>query len=384
MSDGPVLIYDKSTIQALNPAEVFCLDCHYRINIVPVFFAEVLADLHEPGNKRRPPEDIVGSIASKISGFSAMPNIHHLTLCIGDLLGYEVETRGVPVIGGGKTVRDTTGKICMFFDEPPEIVAMRRWSKGDFLGVERDFAKAWREDLQHQDLEKIAAAIRPPGKVPLHDLAQVRAGADEIAAGSGKRFRTLKLALAMLAIPSQRHAQIIARWKACGGPPLSEFAPYADYVFRVELFFTLGMAAKLIPTTRPSHRIDLAYLYYLPFCTVFSSFDRFHAAIVPHFLNHERQVFVPGAELKADLAALARHYAALPPEERAKGAMTYAAYPPRAGDFLTSRLFDRFDPGWREFAGDPIEVTPERSKQIVEQLKPMPDASEASKSKANT
>jgi hypothetical protein len=42
-----------------------------------------------PGNLRndRPPEDIVGSIAAKISGFAVMPNVHHLTLCLGDLLG---------------------------------------------------------------------------------------------------------------------------------------------------------------------------------------------------------------------------------------------------------------------------------------------------------
>ena len=152
MSDGPVIIYDKSTIQALNPAEVFCLDCNYRINVVPVFFAEVLADLHKPANKGRTPEDVVGSIARKISGFSAMPNTHHLTLCLGDLLGYSVETRGVPVISGGQLVRSADGRTTIFFDEPPEMVAMRRWQDGDFLGVERDFAKAWRDGLALQDL----------------------------------------------------------------------------------------------------------------------------------------------------------------------------------------------------------------------------------------
>lgn len=381
MSDGPVIIYDKSTIQALNPAEVFCLDCNYRINVVPVFFAEVLADLHKPANKGRTPEDVVGSIARKISGFSAMPNTHHLTLCLGDLLGYSVETRGVPVISGGQLVRSADGRTTIFFDEPPEMVAMRRWQDGDFLGVERDFAKAWRDGLALQDLGGIVAAICPEGKPPLHNLSEVRAAADWVAAGQGRRAATLKLALTMLSIPTPYHAQIIARWKACGGPPLSVFAPYADYVFRVDLFFYLGMAAGQIATGRASHRIDLAYLYYLPFCTVFSSFDKFHAAIVPHFLNDEQQVFIPGAELKADLAALARYYDALPPEERAKGAMTYAAYPPRTGDFLTSRLFDRFDPGWREFAANPIEVTPESSRLIMEHLGPMIDAIEASKSK---
>lgn len=376
MSDGPVLIYDKSTIQALNPGEVFCLDCHYRINVVPIFFVEVLADLHKPAPADRTPEDVVGSIASKISGFSTMPNVHHATLCLGDLLGYPVEACGVPVVGGGRTIHAADGRVGMFFDEPPEIVAMRRWRAGDFFGVERDFAKVWREGLKCQNLEGIAAAIRPEGKRPLRSLAEVRAAADLLGAGSGKRYKTLKLALAMLPVPQNYRAQIIARWKACGGPPLSEFAPYADYVFRVDLFFYLGMAAGQIAATRPSHRIDLAYLYYLPFCNVFSSFDKFHAAIVPHFLG-EDQVFIPGADLKADLAALARHYAALPAAERAKGAMTYAAYPPRTGDFLTSRLFDRFDPGWRKFAENPIEVTPERSKLIMEQLGPMIDAIEA-------
>jgi hypothetical protein len=383
MSGDITILYDKSVIQALNPREAFCLECHYRVNIVPVFYAEVLADLHEPGNKDRPPEDIVGSIAGKITGFAAMPNVHHLTLCLGDLLGHPVDVQGVPVIGGGQLVRDTTGKTGLFFDEPPEMAAMRRWVDRDFLGVERDFAKAWREGLERQDLAGIAAAIRPTGEVPLRNLAQIRAGADIIAAGRGKRFQTLTLALAMLSIPPAYHGQIIARWKRCGGPPLYDFAPYADYVFRVDLFFYLGMASKLIATTRPSHRIDLAYLYYLPFCAVFTSFDKFHAQIIPHFLNDERQVFVPGVDLKADLAALARYYDALPTDERSKGAMSYAAYPPRTGDFLTSRLYDRFVPGWRKFAENPIEVTPERSKMIMEEMRPMIDAIEAAKKKGD-
>jgi hypothetical protein len=258
---------------------------------------------------------------------------------------------------------------------------MRRWRDGDFLGVERDFARGWREALERQDLQGITAAIRPPGKSRLRNLADVRVAADTFAVGNGKRFRTLKLALAMLSIPPNCHPQIIPRWKALGGPPLNVFAPYADYVFRVDLFFYLGMASGQIAATRPSHRIDLAYLYYLPFCAVFTSSDKFHAAIVPHFLNEERQVFISGDELKADLSALAEHYDALPAEERAKGAMTYAAYPPRSGNFLTCRLFDRFEPGWRDFAENPIEVTPERSKLIMEKLGPMLDAIEASKTK---
>jgi len=66
------------------------------------------------------------------------------------------------------------------------------------------------------------------------NLAEARAAADLIGAGHGKRYKTLTLALAMLSIPAQFHRKI-ARWKTCGGPPLSVFTPYADYVFRVDL-----------------------------------------------------------------------------------------------------------------------------------------------------
>jgi len=48
---------------------------------------------------------------------------------------------------------------------------------------------------------------------------------------------------------------------------------------------------------KPSLQIDLAYLYYPPFCTVFTSKDNFHAQIVPLFLD-PFQTFVNGTEFK--------------------------------------------------------------------------------------
>lgn len=381
MSYGPIIIYDKSALQRLNADEAFCLECHYRANIVPLFYVEVLADLDKQVAPDRRAEDLVRSIAAKVTGLGAVPNVHHTTLCIGDLLGYAVEQSGVPVIGGGKVVQSVDGRKGLFFDEPPETAAMRRWGKGDFLGVERDFAKGWRESLRQLPLDQIAAAIRPSGKSPLRSLADVKAAADEMAEGRGRRYRSLKLAMMLLGVPPRLHAAIVARWKACGGPPIREFAPYAHYVFRVELFFYLGMASGQIASTRPSHRIDISYLHYLPFCNVFTSADRLHASLAPLFLSSD-QVFVEGDDLKADMRALAARYAALSPEERAKGAMKYAAYPPRDGYFLTSKLFDRFFPGWRTHAESPIEVTPEISERVMKELKPMIDAFEASERSA--
>ncbi|MGC2330827.1 MAG: hypothetical protein WA581_05195 [Candidatus Acidiferrales bacterium] len=68
----------------------------------------------------------------------------------------------------------------------------------------------------------------------------------------------------------------------------------------------------------------MLYLYYLPFCSVFTSKDNFHAQIVPLFLAPE-QTFVNGTELKEDLAKLVAHYESLPKEVLKTGLIHFAA-----------------------------------------------------------
>jgi hypothetical protein len=190
-----------------------------------------------------------------------MPNVHHSTLCLGELLGHPVERRRVPIIAGGRMIKSSDGQQTMFIDEPPEAVAMRRWSAGDFHGVERDFAKGWRAALKQLDLDALAAAIRPPGKSPLRNLRDVKDAADRMAEGRGKRYALLKFAMDVLGIPAVHRCAIISRWKACGGPPLSQFAPYAHHVVTVDIFF-LPRSRVSSDTIRPSisphrHRLPL-------------------------------------------------------------------------------------------------------------------------------
>jgi hypothetical protein len=67
-----------------------------------------------------------------------------------------------------------------------------------------------------------------------------------------------------------------------GRRPLNEFAPYAAHVVTVELFLQFALAAHLIASNRPSNRTDIAYLFYLPFCTLFASSDNLHRRTAPH------------------------------------------------------------------------------------------------------
>jgi hypothetical protein len=132
----------------------------------------------------------------------------------------------------------------------------------------------------------------------------------------------------------------------------------------VEVFFYLGLSAGLISERRTNH-VDLAYLFYLPFCMVFTSNDALHAATVPLFLRSD-QTFVPGAELKADLGALDRHYSGQPEELKARGLYELAPWPPADGTFLVCRLWDKhMRPDWRELAA---RQKPPRNKEQETQL----------------
>jgi hypothetical protein len=364
-----IIICDKSTIQSLNVDQAFWLGIHYRANVVPIFLTEVLANLHKPPPEGRTAEDVVARIAAKVPQLGALPNVHHATLALGDLLGHPVAMSRVPVIPEGQAIH-AGGRVTNYYGEMPESAALRRWRKGDFLGVERDYAKAWREALEKLDLTAILKATQARGGLKLPDLAAVKAVADDIALANGRRYTVFKAALEVLNIPARYRPAILKRWKDQYGPALKDFAPYADYLFRCEIFFHLAIATGKIDAVRSSNRNDMAYLFYLPFCRVFTSFDRLHASIAPLFMGDD-QTFVPGQLLKDDLAKLNEYYRALPEKVRAAGAMQYAAYPPLEGDYLTSALYDRFEQGWREQANNPIELTPQLSEALMKNLQPL-------------
>jgi len=60
MSFGPILIFDKSTLQGLNVDEAVWLDNFFMTNITPLFFIETLSDLEKEVRKGKTAEQVVG------------------------------------------------------------------------------------------------------------------------------------------------------------------------------------------------------------------------------------------------------------------------------------------------------------------------------------
>lgn len=368
---GPSLIFDKSALESFSPDEAMWLDNFFNTNITPLFFIETLADLEKEIRSGRTPEQVVGSIARKTPDMSSACNVHHTSLLAGELSGDNVVKMfdGRPIISGGHTV-ELGGKTGVIFQQTPEEEAFQRWQRGEFLDLERMQAKKWRRGLSNINLEltyKIFQVFFPMGKPK--NLVDVKRMVDFYLDGPDQE-EVLSFGLKLLDVPEHSQILVIERWKEAGKPKVCIFAPYFSHVFAVDFFFSLAVAADLVGRGRPSHKIDLAYLYYLPFCDVFTSQDKLHREIVPFFLR-EDQIFLWGADLKKDLLKLDLHYSGLPEDVKARGVMSFAYYPPLEGDFLISKLWDKYmSQNWRQ---NPVMPKPQssnaKSKEIMEEVR---------------
>lgn len=232
-------------------------------------------------------------------------------------------------------------RVGVVFDESPEVVAFRRWQNEEFYEVERRFAAGWRAALNDADLRRIAKALRASGMAPqsCKSLADVKQLAEELVQAPNKAFDRLRFAVEFFGIGRRDHQRIIQNWEVVGRLPLHEYAPYAAFVLTIEVFFHIALAAGLISSDRPSNRTDIAYLFYLPFCTAFASSDRLHRRTAPLFLRADQE-FLWGIDLKADLARLDGHYkATFSQDDRERGLMSLVGSPPTEGGYLVTELW---------------------------------------------
>jgi hypothetical protein len=374
--NGPLLIFDKSALQGLNVDESLWLDTFYRSNVTPLFFVETLADLEKQVRSGRTPEDVVGSIARKTPEQQASANIHHFSVLLSELSGnVEVDMEHPkPVIGGGQPVMlgDSKGLI---FRNPPEEEALIRWQAGEFLQVERNMAKAWRRSLSlannsllYSTVKKMYETYQRP-----KTLAELKGLADAILSIVRQDW-ILGFGMHLVGVSLEQQALVMKRWSLSGKPAIRRFAPYFFYVVSVDMFFYLGMAADLISRERASHKIDFAYLYYLPFCNVFTSTDKLHVNIAPLFMTSD-QTFVAGPDLKHDLGKLDAHYGALPEEVRNTGTISFAKTPPDDSGLLTTRLWDKHLPNWRRERDNPVELSEAAKAALLGLVKRFTDES---------
>ena len=180
-----------------------------------------------------------------------------------------------------------------------------------------------------------------------------------------KNENLMKFALIHLNVPANLFDDIIKRWKISGCSFIGDYAPYASYVLQIQLFYRIGLVHRLFSTSRKqsTNMIDLAYLFYLPFCMIFISNDKFHLKCAPLF-TRENQGVVNGIDLKKGLKVVDEYYDTFPTEAKEWGIMRFAPHPPVDCDNYVSKLWDNFLPGWRKRAGGLVTPAPKIDKEL--------------------
>jgi hypothetical protein len=377
MPPGPILIFDKSFLQSLKVDEAVWLDNFFLTVITPLFFVETLADLEKEVHGGRTPEQVVGGLAQKTPDMQSHMATHHGTLLWAELHGQKIPMDGRIPRAGGRLV-ELDGKQGVIYEMSNEEEAFDRWQRGQFLDLERQIAKVWRRNVTNIDhsanyalFKEFYGSFRRP-----RTLADAKHIADTLIDLMDEE-KAIRFGLALLGVPIEFHDGVIGRWAAGGKRPIGEFAPYFRHMFSVDFFFHLAIGADLISRVRPAgkadNKVDVAYLYYLPFCMVFVSSDNLHKRVVPLFLRPD-QSFVEGPDLKADLKKIDEHYAQLPQELTSQGVYTFATSPPdgvcpKVTELWNKHLFkSRHEEEENEEEGEHEEAPPKDDQALIEMI----------------
>jgi len=371
---GPITIFDKSFLQSLSVDESVWFDNYFTTNIVPLFFVETLSDLEKKVREGRTPEQEVGIIAAKTPEMHSSPNIFHTEMCTANMLGHIVPMDGRIMMRGGNPVKGE-GKTGVVFEESPEVKAFNRWQSGEFLGIEREQAKYWRSMLKSLDFDSAIKNIQSLGITTdsCKSLEEVKLLSDEILSGSINDSKTMKLALDLFSIPEHLHQQIFRNWQIRNCPPIKSFAPYTAFMLNIDLFFYIAVSSSLISKERVTNKVDIAYLYYLPFCSVFVSSDKLHRRCAKHFIK-PNQRFIWGFDLKDGLKEVDEYFDELSKEEKDKGVFSFASEPPQDDKYFITKLYDDLHPSWRTNNKTSTPLKKETNDALLEDIKKISEA----------
>ena len=321
---------------------------------------------------------MVGSLAERTPDCQSAANVHHMEILKGELSGQiNLDTLLLgPFVAAGKVVAlgDSKGMLLQASDEEE---AVQRWARSDFLGLERQIARRWRRMIEGIDLAAMSATVCRaigPWRKPT-SLSDARSLTNTIVDNMDQEW-LLRFGLDLLGVPEATE-YVVNDWKSNRRKPLRTHRPYFIHMLSINIFFALVLQTQLLSKVKASHQIDLAYLYYLPFCAVFSSRDNFHVQVARLFM-HPAQQFVHGDDLKADLKRLHERYSELPIETREKGLYTFAQFPPDDSSFLTTRLWDAYLPDWRKNSKNVVDVPEHIKKALAELMRKYQEASPAS------
>jgi hypothetical protein len=331
---GPILLLDKSGIQSMPRNVCSTMSRYYFLNIPPVLVLEIRADLQK---KKQGGSSFVKSLADKLAVGHSVINVDHEDLRAANLRGTYIEMRGRPVVEA-ETFNTSMGPASLVSETDNHEQLLRFRTEHASPSDERA-ASEWRSLLKSIDLEKLKRDFKVNNNLPrvrtVHELGTL---VDSVLFQTDQN-QVLEICMADAPLDDESKTLIRNRWSACKVKEVSFFAPYTFFCFRVRMLFHVGLSNDLI-STLPTNTVDLIYLYYAPFCNVFSSNDGFHKLLAPLVLRPD-QAFVNTTELRRDLESISYVWQTLSNEEQRLWREHFGQWPVRNPNSFTYRMWLR-------------------------------------------
>lgn len=338
------IIIDKSTFQSLSFEELYRLSCYYKHIITPVLTMEILGDLKkEVQEGKTPSTERVKDFANKLFPMETIINSHYKVIIKGELLGMPTSLDGRPHVDIKKAVVSESGMKGFLINESEEEKSIYKWREGNFTEADHELSALWRMTTTQEDLlERLKKSLKSDASPKFENFNELdKYVCEALDNPIIQEFLLINL-IENYDIDPSSGVQIFGQWNQLGKPLIKEFAPYAFHCLRVDTLFLFGLASDLIGT-RPTNRVDIEYLYYLPFGHVFTSNDKVHKNLAPLLLRDD-QKFIAGPDLKQDLKNIVEFLNNLGIDERRK----YKNVPPIIESSFTFQL-------WKEFFHYPIK-----------------------------
>ena len=318
--DKPSLFMDKSVLESLKIHELRLLNHRYAVIHTVILFQEIQKNTIEQREENQP--DYINLI-KKFNATKFPKQDHYLTMMKKELLGHTVilnKAHGVPYLVpfdiSVQQLNWTEGNLSAADEEKAgELMEDLRMSALDvgteyFMGGDSALTHRLKNDLQCLSNKNVSLAdfkLEITDKLKNH-LSSADPVLNELCGAfeSSNKFKEAgKQApgtVPTFEILEHELAFIARNWNFIRAN-IQRF-PYTYHYLVVNAFLNIGIPNQRIrEQLRPKaddNLSDLIYLYYLPFCNVFASSDKFHRAVVPQFLT-DQQDFIWGVDLKNNI-----------------------------------------------------------------------------------
>jgi len=343
---GPLLIFDKSFLQMLSAEEVSELSLLFNPVGMPLLVREIIADLRkDPSSSKRLPVEVVRELARKMSQTHGVQPADFRKITVSNLCGAAIPMFGqVPVDPSAPNVSYSSGGKVMLYDSVPEQHMWDRWAAGKFSTDDDEVASAWRLGLGKVNLRAVGdqwRAFSDERFKTASNISELIVQVDELLASPKPedQLALLGIILDFVRAPEAGKALAYKLLLDQRYTRVRDFAPYAASVLKLYLCFIGGLARGFLGP-RPSHYVDLQYLFYAPFCMVFVSSDKFHRDLWPATAGINR--FVWGPDLKNDLASRIVVQKQMTSEQRKAHGKKHGFYPIEIEGSITNDLWRRY------------------------------------------